>query len=88
MDIKKTAEVAGQLVSEEAQKSAEKIKARKSAELIGDDFWAWWGRTSPPNNKAKEILPPGGPPAKKGGSKNRSKRNKKAVRDLRRYVWG
>lgn len=81
-DIKKlqeAAETAKKSVDKAARESAEKIIKRNLAkELIkaeSDEFWHWWGKTTPPDNQEKEPLPPGDP--KKGsGSKNKGRKKK------------
>jgi hypothetical protein len=66
------AKIAEQVMHTAAVESAEKIKGNLQSE---EDFWAWWGRSSPPHFNEKPVLP-AGPSEPGGGSKNKAKKSK------------
>ena len=78
------AKIAEEVVTADVIESAEKIKGNLQSE---EDFWAWWGRSSPPHFNEKPVLP-AGPSEPGGGAKNRAP--KKPAWKMPEYLknWG
>lgn len=84
VNIQEIADQIEQQVSAGAKKDAEAIKSREP-----EDFWQWWGRTSPPDSlKQREpINAMSGAINFGGGNSSRVKKSKKGNKPTV-YVWG
>ena len=74
--MEKNAEIRTRVIPETKKKS--KMERKRYLDMTSDEFWKYWGRTSPPDNQSKEpILNLPAPVAKKSGGSKSVRRKKK-----------
>lgn len=85
--VKQAAEKAGEIVYQEAVKSAKKVAVVRANT---EEFWRWFNAGKRASDlRVKEIMPPGGAIERGGGSKS-GKRHKNPPKKAPEYLrtWG